>query len=608
MLRTASSLALALALCAPGVSAQAVITEDIRGPQGMQMQGPGREFKTGTGRIRGRVLSADTGNPVRRAQVRLTGAEVGIRTALTDAEGLFEFRELPAGRFAINVTKSGYVNVQYGQTRPFESGKTIDLAEAQALDRADISMPRGGVIAGRIIDEFGDPMPDTAVQALRSSWNNGRRRLQPTGRTAMTNDLGQYRLYGLPPGEYYVSATMSGSQAMQVEAPTEMVAVRMAMAGATAPASSGPTSGYAPTYYPGTTSGVEAQRLTVSVGQETHGADIALFPVRLARVSGTVINASGQPVSGTMVNIAPRSLDSTSPLFMMGNSGRTDTNGNFTITGVAPGEYTLQTRGTQVIQAGEGRTMVFTMRTDAGGPYQGNDPEVGSVPVSVTGDDVTNVMVVTAKGGRVTGQVTFDGGAKPDKVGDMRVMAMPVDGDGPAMTLRGGSGAVQPDGGFELGGLAGGRLFRLANAPAGWMVKEVRLNGQDITDTGAEFKAGETVSGLEIVLTNRLTSVTGTVAGSDSQPVTDYTVLVFADEPSLWTMPQTRHVVGVRPDQEGRFQVRNLPAGDYLAVAVEYIEHGTWGDPAVLTRLKDSATSFSLREGGQETLRLKLER
>lgn len=616
MLRFAVGLLVCLALTAPGTGAQ-VVTEQIQGPRGgMQLGAPAREMKTGTGRIRGRIVSADTGTPVRRAQVRLSGPEVGMRTALTDAEGRFEFQELPAGRFTINVSKSGYVSIQYGQTRPFESGKTIDLGDKQILDRVDIALPRGGVISGRIIDEFGEPMPDTSVQALRSTWSNGRRRLQPTGRTAMTNDLGQYRLYGLPPGEYYVSATMGGAAAVTSfdGGAAEVVGLRVAAvtsAVASSATASAPTSGYAPTYYPGTTSGAEAQRVTVSAGQEIHGADIALSPVRLARVSGTVINSQGQPVPNTMVNLVPRSLDSMAPLFGLNTGGRTDTNGNFTITGVAPGDYTLQTRGgTQIIQAGEGRTMVFTMRQEIEVDGRGggsNEPEIGSVPVTVAGDDVTHVMVVTAPGGRANGQVTFEGG-KPDNFSMMRIMASPVDSDGPTMMVMGGTGEVRPDGSFQLSGLAGARLIRALSVPPGWTLKSVRLNGQDITDTGAEFKAGVTVAGLEIVLTNRLTSVTGTVTDGSSQPVKDYTVVVFPEDSTLWTVPQSRYIMGVRPDQEGRFQLRNLPAGDYRAVAVEYIEQGTWGDPDVLARLRSMGTSFTLREGDQQTLSLTLGR
>ena len=174
-------------------------------PMMMPGLGPRQQLKTGTGRITGRVLSTDTGAPLRRAQVRLSAPEIGVKMALTDAEGRFEFKELPAGRFTLNASKSGYVNVQYGQTRPFESGRPIELADKQVLGKADIGMPRGGVISGRIVDEFGEPLPDAVVSAMRQSWSNGRRRLLPTGRTAQTNDLGQFRMYGLPPGEYYVS-------------------------------------------------------------------------------------------------------------------------------------------------------------------------------------------------------------------------------------------------------------------------------------------------------------------------------------------------------------------------------------------------------------------
>jgi hypothetical protein len=224
------------------------------------------------------------------------------------------------------------------------------------------------------------------------------------------------------------------------------------------------------------------------------------------------------------------------------------------------------------------------------------------------GDDVSHVMIMTAKGGRATGSVTFEGGTRPEAGPTMRVLATPIDADGPAMSLMGGTGAVQPDGSFELGGLAGGRLIRVMNVPAGWMLKAIRLNGQDITDTGASFRAGETVAGLEVVLTNRLTQITGTVTSGNGDPVKDYTVVVFSDDATLWAVPQSRHVTGVRPDQEGRFQVPNLPAGGYYAVAVEYIEQGTWGDPDVLNRLKASATSFSLRDGEQKTLNLEIDR
>jgi hypothetical protein len=138
------------------------------------------------------------------------------------------------------------------------------------------------------------------------------------------------------------------------------------------------------------------------------------------------------------------------------------------------------------------------------------------------------------------------------------------------------------------------------------MLKAVRFQGNDVTDSGVDFKSGESVSGLEIVMTSRATDVTGTVKASDGTLLKDYTVVIFAEDSEKWTTPMTRYVTGTRPDQEGRFRARQLPAGDYYAIAVDYIEQGTWGDPELLERLKPKAKRFSLGDGETKTLDLAL--
>ena len=188
MIKLAAALALATVFSTP---AAAQIVFPANG-EAIQMPPPGRQMKTGTGRIKGRLVAADTGNPVRRGQVRLSGPDVMPKSVTTDNEGRFEFKDLPAGAFTINASKSGYVAVNFGQKRPFEPGRPIELVEGQSVDNADITLPKGSVIAGRIMDEFGEPVADTQVSAMRSTWSNGKRRLQPSGRTATTNDLGQY--------------------------------------------------------------------------------------------------------------------------------------------------------------------------------------------------------------------------------------------------------------------------------------------------------------------------------------------------------------------------------------------------------------------------------
>jgi protocatechuate 3,4-dioxygenase beta subunit len=601
MMKISGVFLLSAMVVAPPSSAQIQVFPASGEPMQLPpMMQPGRQMKTGTGRIKGRVIGAEAGAPVRRAQVRLSGTDVLPKTATTDNDGVFEFRDLPAGRFTVNATKSGYVSVGYGQTRPFESAKPIELTEGQSLDKADITMPRGSVISGRIIDEFGEPVADAAVSAMRSSWSNGKRRLQNTGRTATTNDLGQYRLYGLPPGEYYVSATLRGTQEMIV---AEMAMISLASG---APADS-PRSGYAPTYYPGTANGGEAQKLALGVGQEAQNTDFGLVPVRLAKISGTVIGSDGRPVEGVSVSATPRSAAIGSIIFPSGGAGRTDKNGNFTLSGVAPGDYTLNARSSGIMStSADGDRMTFTMTrvTGPGGSAESSS-ESGSVPVSVTGDDMANVMIVTSKGTTVTGRVVYEGGSKPT-TNTLRIGAAAADEDNPLAMLGRGSASVTAEGTFELKGVAGQRIFRVSNVPAGWVLKAVRLNGTDITDSGIDIRPTEPLNGVEVVLTSKSTEVTGSVkAGND--PATDYTVVIFSDDPEKWTVPMTRHVASARPNQEGRFQVKHLPAGTYYVIALDYIPQGDWNDPEVLERLKGKATRLTLTEGGVENLNLKLE-
>lgn len=583
------------------VSAQQQII--INGPPAdMPVQLPGmgpRQPKTGTGRLRGRVVSGETGGPVRRAQIRIMGSDIGSKSAMTDADGRYEFRDLPAGRFSMSATKAGYVSIQFGQTRPFESGKPIDLSEGQVMDKADFSLPRGSAISGRLVDEFGDPIADALVSAMRSAWSGGRRRLQPTGRTAQTNDLGQFRIYGLSPGDYYVSATFRSGEMMAMEIAMSAVT---GGAGTGGPTGSTPNSGYAPTYFPGTPNGSEAQKISLAVGQEAPNTDFALLPVKLAKITGTVISSDGKPVDGSMINALPRNAEGVG-MMMMSGTARSDKNGNFVINNVAPGDYTLQTRTMQFMTSGGGDNMVFTARVGIGA--DGSDAESGSLPITVSGEDLSGVVIVTAKSATANGHLLFEGGEKPTTASNIRIMASGVDSDSPMMMFPGGPGNVKADGSFELRGMSGTRIIRLANLPTGWTLKSVRVNGNDITDTGLDFKPGENISGLEVTLTSKVTEVNGTVK-SGSQQVKDYTVVIFADEPQKWSLPSTRYVTGTRPDQDGRFQVKNLPAGSYYAIAVDYLPQGEWGDPDVLERLKPNATSFSVSEGQTKTLNLTL--
>jgi hypothetical protein len=559
---------------------------------------PGRQAKTGTGRLRGRVLAADTGAIVRRAQVRVSSPDIGTKTAFTDAQGRYEFKDLPAGRFTLSVTKSGFVTMQYGQSRPFEPGRPIELADAQVMEKADVALPRGSAVSGRILDEFGEPVSDASVTAMRLQYGSGKRRFTPSGRASTTNDLGQFRVFGLPPGEYYLSATVRTFD-------TFMMDMMAGMAGGANGATN--TSGYAASYYPGTPNPAEAQRLSLSVGQELSSIDIQLQPVKLAKIAGIASGSDGKPMSGAMVMLMPGTRDTVA--LMPGGTSFTDKDGNFTLSGIAPGEYSLQVQSMAALMSAASEAMVL-MGGDSPSKAPAPQPmerEFAVAKVTVTGEDIIGLVVTGTHGAKATGRVVFEGAPAPDKITSLRLIATPTDFDEiPATASMFGMSAVKDTGAFEINGLVGGRTFRLMDEPKGWFLKEVTREGTDVTDKGYDFKPGDTVEGFEIVMTTKTQSVTGAVSNAKGEPVKEYTVVVFPEDPQKWAATDSRWMATARPDQQGRFKIASLPSGSFLAIAVEYVAQGDWRDPVWLERAAKTATLFRLDEGATKVLDLKL--
>ena len=533
---------------------------------------PQEEAPKGTAVMRGVVLAADTGTPIRRAQVRASAPGVrSSRLATTDAQGRFEFREMPAGRYTVSASKGGFVGLQYGQQRPSQSGTPLEISNGQVMDKLVIALPRGSVISGRVFDEFGEPIANAVVNAMRYGYSAGARRLMPAGgqnSRDTTDDQGQYRIFGLPPGEYVISANFRGGGG-EVTDPA------------------GEPSGYAPTYFPGTPNATEAQRVRVDVSQEQNSVNFALIATRLVRITGTVIDSRGAPVTAGALVLMP--ADTLRSGMQMPNAGaRVDRNGAFRLIDVAPGRYILQTRTNIGGPAGRG---------GAAAAAAGIEPEFARIDLAVGAQDIEGVVLVTAPGARATGQVVVDS-AQPNtlRLDQVNIAARSVRVDAPGFGGPGGNTRANQDGTFTLTGLFDPVLIR-ANAPQGWTLKQVLLGQQDVTDMPLEFTAGQTLSALQVVLTDKITTVSGALTNTRGQAVTDATVVVFPADEQLWTY-QSRYIRVARPDQQGRYQITGLPPYDnYLMVAVQGLEDGQAGDPEFLASIKADATTLRVNEG-----------
>jgi carboxypeptidase family protein len=594
---TAATAALVVAI-ATGPRAEARQTQRPGPPQpSRDTPAQKQDEPTPAGLIAGRVLAADTGRPVKRARVFVSAAELpGGRGVLTDDAGLFQLAELPAGRYTLSVSKSGFVSLSYGQRRPLQAGTPLQLADGQEIKDIEFRLPRGSVIAGHVYDETGDPMPGVLVRVLRYQYQQGDKRLAPAG-TAQTDDQGQYRVWGLTPGDYYVDAQSRinlpfggpagrggggggrgggpGGRGGGGGAAAAIAGVVGAIAGGNVAALFGPDDenqkAYAPTYFPGVTSITDAQPITLGLSQTSADVDFNLQLVHVARVSGHVTDPDGTATwSGNVSLVLDSATVGRGGGFGLNYGSRIQYDGTFDISNVPPGRYTLQARGND------------------------NDtPQFASQPLTVGSADI-DVSVALADGATISGTIVFPPSqtALPD-FSNMRVAAPSTD------NMIGGQaqGRVDKDGKFTIGGVqAGAHLIRPGGQLRGWTLKAVTIDGRDVTDTAVELRSGQHLERVEMTLTDKTNEINGTLTGDQGAPVTEYTVLAFSTDSTFW-QPQSRHIATARPDQTGHFRIRGLPAGDYYVTTVDPAQQGEWFEPAYLEEHRLGAARVALVDG-----------
>lgn len=506
--------------------------------------------------IEGQVTSALAGEPLGKVQIVLWHAGNAMERSYettTTAGGHFAMRDIEPGQYRLQANKRGYAAVEYGTRGKARSGTTLSLDPGQHLADVVLRMSPQAVITGRALDDDGEPLPNVQVFLLRYvSWQ-GRHHLQQSDQ-ATTNDLGEYRLFGLSPGKYYLGATPDPYRAD--------------------PNHFDSGQGYAPVYYPGTSDPAGAKAIELQPGTFLRGIDITMLKTRTVRVRGRVVDpTSKQSVQGVGVTLARRG--ETDYMFSRNFYSSVDAQGNFEVKGVVPGAYLAE-----------------AFKQVEGKQYRGQQP------VDVRESDVENVVLELSLPAELKGQLRTEGPPIPN-VTETQISLQSDEQGAPQWA----GGRVRADGTFTIIDVQPTRYQLSYFRPSDdYYLKSARLGGQDVLESGLDLTHG--VSGsLEITLSSNGGQVEGVVLNASDQPEAGATVTLVPDEPRR---SQSRLYKDLTTDQYGRFTIKSIAPGSYKLFAWEEIEGGAYQNPDFLKPFEALGEPRTIREGSRESAQLKL--
>jgi Carboxypeptidase regulatory-like domain len=526
----------------------------------------------GTAVIKGRVIDAQTGNPLARARVRLQ-APGNPAPVTTDQAGAFKITAIPAGSVYLSVERNGYLGMRYPEAKKTlrASIGQLVIEEGQVLEGLTVAMSRGGAITGRVVDAHGEPAEGIQIQLFRVV-ASGRGRPQQRMSTS-TNDLGEFRLARIEPGGYLLRAqgrsTMSWMDDVSEMQP-------------------------APVYYPGVISMEQALPITIERSQTVEGIELMLVEATSSVVSGTVLDAKGQPASpGTY--ISARQIADFNDVVVGGAAVRPD--GTFRLK-LLPGDYSLEVQATRPGVLGRS------------GP---EDQQYGRARISVGSAPISDVTVVLGQGASMTGKAVFEGDSPLPPNPQQISIALGPPPAGIACQFQGAP--INPDGTFRVQGVVGTCVVRVMGNLGRWSVKSITQGDADLRDRVLTFEPGQQLRGVQVVFTDKQTALNVTVNDNRGQPTRDYVAIAFSTDKTKWnemspyvrllipgpqrgSEPTTplRGSVDVRaaPTSERRDSIVNIPPGDYYVVAVSDIAADDSRDPAVLERLAAGATRLTV--------------
>jgi hypothetical protein len=492
--------------------------------------------------ISGMVVAMAGSAPLKNALVTMHSVDDHSRSEVTirsQADGHFQFKGIIPGQYRLRVARNNYVTQEYGQRTVSGPGATLTLKGAQEMKDLLFRLIPSATIAGRVEDEDGEPITWAHVTALRSTYSNGKRTFT-TAVTNSTNDLGEFRLFGLAPGRYFISAVYHpGSMHGGFDEDFDYNGAESLK------------ENYALTYYPGTYDATKAQSITVKSGEEIPSMDFMMRPTAVYAVRGRVINNIPNPKheERAMVFMMPKAGAIQSDSMTFGPNNGTKKDGTFELPGVAPGAYMIE-------------AMV----------NEGEEEHTVSQSIDVGEADVEGIQLVISKGFNVSGHVRWDG--TPGKVEDDMYLVGRLDGQSNAMA--GGFARVDRDGSFVWNRLSDSAMrINVEGLNNNGYVKAIDYGGVDVLEQGFTPRAGSNAT-LEFTLSAQGAQVEGTATDENGLPVVGVWVVLVPD-----AKHRDRHDLyrTERTDQHGVFKIKQVAPGDYALYSWDEVDEGAWEDP-----------------------------
>ncbi len=505
-----------------------------------------------TGSIEGRVTDAGNGTVLGGVEILLsrTGVNEAPLLVTTDQSGRFTADDLEPGRYRLAAQRDGYVSQEYGERARNRQGILLALARGQTLTGIDFRLLSTGVITGHVFGEGNEPRIGTTVAALSLHYVHDRQQLV-IGDITLTNDHGEYRLFGLRPDRYFIAAFE----------PNRHGTVRL-------PKGAPPEERYGISFYPNMIDASKASTINVQPGNELNGADIYLARHRTFHVHGWM-NGSGRGAYGQRVQIQP--LLSGTAIGVGLQETTPDERGVFDFGGLPPGQYVV--------------TAMFSL---LGKSYR------AWLPVEIEDSDVSNLLITPNTGIDIQGRMQFT----ERKEVDLRSVALNF-----RPTFSTGAGVPPPrssaDGNFTARLNADIYNLEISALPEDCYVESVRIFDQESSDRVVDLtRFMSSSTRLDITLNANGGHIDGAVENDKHEPIAGATVLLV---PEVSYRKQTYLFRSVNTDRSGRFSIRGIVPGEYKLLAWEDVESGAWEDPEFLNQYEDRAEKLTIQPNGHET-------